>query len=861
MPALLRSALSRMGKNSPSSSPSSPSGRKVMMGGSALCRRSLSIRATQFLDDGDTSDGMINGGSQRRRQQQPTKDDDVELATMDESPVRQKPKSLVNVLVNDDCVGIVVEEEEEEEEEEEPPPSPYPLAVLRSMGSVSDREGEDEERGHNEDNNDTDKGDDEGDKDDEMARAGNEALLLIYGHNVNLYTDVFQLPAHSNFDLESIERSHEDLMEQLTLALGCVSYQREAAIVCGYNGRSALDMDPRTYLEIKCDAIRRAREILLHDESRREYDEMLRRYSSVVEEAGSFGVGKDVRDRIVHVENAADDVIGTPPFGTPPSAGIEQEEGLIKLYPDTKDDDGDEYTYGSHGDYSYDSEDASYFEDVGLKEKENMNAPQQGQQDLSPTDQNEFDSLINDSLDDEDFFSQLSTSKQVLSSPPAIPRLSYPRRSPRQQQSRRRMINDFNHREPDDGKNKREPEKDRDQSDDKDKDDFIFDPFNLMRDGDVYPFLVKDGDTLHIHDDDNLKESVSFVCPLPSREEEVGDDDLVTEITQQVEDAGSTIKTNSSSVFDDIDDDDKDAEKPGPKKKNSKEQLYPQRGLKNKEHNFFSSSLSDDSEEGRNSLEKSSSFGNITPLITPYDTDNENVRLDVDCFGSHEKKHTLEAFREHIFLYDNTSISTMSMEKKNKKTNKSGLKAKVRSLAHSLRVAGRVKGTKDSTNISSEEQSELEEAEVRRLLKIASTFAKMNNASKEKELQVFDKHDDYDDDSCYSGYSSNSHDSDEEEHSKIMQFLRSISKGSEENDEIDCFPAEEDDRHSVRFNVNDEEFEYSSPNGRNAKTHGSRKPEFFPCLDVFFDAACELTDDMIDVVETFLWIPDEERSG
>ena len=263
-------------------------------------RKSLSARATEFLDDGDTSDGWeqqrhedYDDENQDENFYEDDVDDDVELTPMDESPfVARRPKSLVNVLVNDDCVGIVVEEESEEED----------ATAAGGGGGGYDVVDDDDD---DDDVDDMDEVDDVDDM-DEVARAGNEALVLIYGHNVNLYTDVFQLPARCysysvidpppsptsrsssstsmrrRRDLdESIERSYVELREQLTLALGCECYQREAAMVCGYNADAHHDLDPRTYLEIKFDALRRARDILLRDEdSRREYDEMLRRYGN-----------------------------------------------------------------------------------------------------------------------------------------------------------------------------------------------------------------------------------------------------------------------------------------------------------------------------------------------------------------------------------------------------------------------------------------------------------------------------------------------------------------------------------------------------------------------------------------------------
>jgi hypothetical protein len=96
---------------------------------------------------------------------------------------------------------------------------------------------------------------------------------------------------------------------------------------------------------------------------------------------------------------------------------------------------------------------------------------------------------------------------------------------------------------------------------------------------------------------------------------------------------------------------------------------------------------------------------------------------------------------------------------------------------------------------------------------------------------------------------------------RLMNAIRSMSKGSEEMDDFDCFPAEMDDLNSVRFQADGIEFEYSSDESASEGRYGStpikRKPEFFPCLDVLFDSVCKTTDDAINAVENFFWIPDD----
>jgi hypothetical protein len=627
--------------------------------------------------------------------------------------------------------------------------------------------------------------------------------------------------------------------------------------------------------------------------------------------------------------------------------------------------------YGSHGDYSYDSDDTDRGEVEGPQAKEDADAARarqthrspadqheldlltnrqkhrspadqheldlltnrhghcsptdQHELDLlinrqkhrSPTDQNEFDLLMRDSLDEEEFFHQLHPSKQVAPPPPVIPCLECPPRSPRPQQHRRQKVANINHRYFDDGQDKSEWKKKGgcDQDAIKDMGDFIFDPFNLMSNRDANPFRIKDeedtnGDIVYIREDDTVKESLFFVCPLPVREEEEDEDedvDKISEITNQRKDdsndvCSSSIRTNGSSAFESAENGDEDSlydENPGSKKKkNMKGQQHPQGGSGETDYDPFSFTLSN-SDEGP-------SFAKV-PLeevaLTPNNTKNENDRHDGGgrgiasyCLDSHQNRiknrgedvraietrsnqdPTPEAFRDYNFLYDNASGSSGSQNNKSMMKRRNIVKVKLRDLVRSLRVGSKSRGSLGSRSLSSEETSELEEEEVRRLLMIASTFTRLNTASMEKELQEHDVRDEYYNDSLSSHSSSSyysdksgkemeeSFDDDEDEEdekivSRLMMAVRSTSKDSDEFDSIDCFPAEVDDLHSIRFNMEGEEFEYSSEESASGGRYGGtpirRKPNFLPCMDAFFDSVCKSTDNAISAMEVFFWVPDE----
>ncbi len=100
---------------------------------------------------------------------------------------------------------------------------------------------------------------------EEVARPGDEALLFVYGANPDLRSDVFKLPPDSTF--RDVDGAHNELKEQIDLALGCPSqYPKEAAILFGMTAEHMAFLSPRSFVEIKRDAIARAYAMLLKEE-------------------------------------------------------------------------------------------------------------------------------------------------------------------------------------------------------------------------------------------------------------------------------------------------------------------------------------------------------------------------------------------------------------------------------------------------------------------------------------------------------------------------------------------------------------------------------------------------------------------
>ena len=173
---------------------------------------------------------------------------------------------------------------------------------------------------------------------------GNEALILVYGFNANLYEDVFVL--NPNASTADIKRSYQEQMSQLEHCLAteftsdvpddeinaALTYsQMQAALLCGMTSEHMEKMHPRNFVEVKMDALKRAFGILGDEQSRIEYDAVLLEYQ------------ESTKEKLDAVDELDED--------------------------DEEFEEADrEVEYGEHGDYSYEDDDAEETDDDLLSE-------------------------------------------------------------------------------------------------------------------------------------------------------------------------------------------------------------------------------------------------------------------------------------------------------------------------------------------------------------------------------------------------------------------------------------------------------------------------------------------------------------
>ena len=151
----------------------------------------------------------------------------------------------------------------------------------------------------------------------EIAGVGNEALILVYGYNPNLYEDVFDLPPNASF--HEIKQSYEEQRGQLEFSMATVftsdvpddeingalnESQKQAAILCGMTSAHMEQFHPRNFMEIKMDALKRAFDILGDEQSRIEYDAVLMEF----QESARGELQEEVVDEEVYAYNVARDI-------------------------------------------------------------------------------------------------------------------------------------------------------------------------------------------------------------------------------------------------------------------------------------------------------------------------------------------------------------------------------------------------------------------------------------------------------------------------------------------------------------------------------------------------------------------------
>ena len=334
----------------------------------------------------------------------------------------------------------------------------------------------------------------------------------------------------------------------------------------------------------------------------------------------------------------------------------------------------------------------------------------------------EFDQLINNSLDDQDYFNQF---------PP-------------------RFVNPNKHQQEGSTSPTREEED-------------AFDPFDLQG-----------ADKLL------LSESVEFVCSLPSRDRNPTDEDDDDEEEEHELTMGEMIAQQSAmgwpvldmSVVSDYTDDD----------------------------HTLSTHGEEDNHEDSDSLTFSESVGGSTTASGRKKKKKKKKRG-----GSVKSKvrHLVSSFSGSVASASSFD-DTMSLEDvlltPNNDDDDDGDSYSVQKKQESKQQKQQQRGAAEpeGPNMSIDDE---EEAEIETFLSIASTFTAMNAATQQHMLQ--------------SELSNSEESSTSANSTKSQSRFVPMAKSKNdvvEKDAIDCFPAEEDDRHSVRFNVEGEEFEYDTAN-------------------------------------------------
>ena len=348
----------------------------------------------------------------------------------------------------------------------------------------------------------------------------------------------------------------------------------------------------------------------------------------------------------------------------------------------------------------------------------------------SPTDPMEFDQLINNSLDDQDYFNQFP------------PRFVHPNKS------------------------QGSPHED------------AFDPFDLQG-----------------ADKIQLSESVEFVCSLPSRnknptdeEEEEHEMTMGEMIAQQ---AAMGWPVLDMSVVSDYTDDD---------------HTLSTRGEDNHEDDSltsFSESIGGGSTTASGRKKKKKRRGGSV---------KSKVRHLVASFSGSVASAT--SFDDMMSLED-----VLLTPNNNDDDGDSYSLLKKQALKQSKQLE-RGAAEPEGPNMSIDKD---EEAEIETFLSIASTFTAMNAAAQQHMLQS---------ELSNSEESSTSANSTKSQ-SRFVPMAKSKNDVLVEKDAIDCFPAEEDDRHSVRFNVEGEEFEYDDANDSSVRGELNICGYFDACIDGF----------------------------
>ena len=231
--------------------------RRSNSGGGSVCSgRGLSAPAERLLDEGD-DDG----------------DESYRSNTL-HNLTRPRAGALDGSQGTSSTRTIAEEDDAPRRQDRRPlmasSPVPADATELRRTRPAAAVAGDDDGHGHGHDDTGG----------DELARAGDEALLFVYGPSCleHLRSAVFALPPVSSSFADVADAYQRETFRLATALRYCCpssspssppcspDQRRRAARLCGMTDDQLAILHPRDYCEIKWDALRRAYDLLLHEE-------------------------------------------------------------------------------------------------------------------------------------------------------------------------------------------------------------------------------------------------------------------------------------------------------------------------------------------------------------------------------------------------------------------------------------------------------------------------------------------------------------------------------------------------------------------------------------------------------------------
>mmetsp|Transcript_20195 Transcript_20195/g.43892 ORF Transcript_20195/g.43892 Transcript_20195/m.43892 type:complete len:809 (-) Transcript_20195:209-2635(-) len=346
-------------------------------------RKQLSSKAEQVLGDGDLSDGD--------RYKQDKKNNAANVTTSSAAADRNNEHAGLSYNVQSANINDAAAHDDSSFDffestfpDDESPPKVQPKKLNTTSSAAIATSAANEKQPHHGGNNNTNDDINE----DETIRAGNEALLFIYGENPNLYTNVFQLAPSACTNSELIQTSYNNQMSRLSLAIECPDQEelKEAAVACGMK-REHWFLHPKNFCEIKLDAVQRAYDIVMEKEQdpvvdnnsrNQDFDGLWKKFDddfwgtedtntettkaeteegTIDDSSEEFWSEDSFAKSLVAMKNDTENDMDGDNGHDDENGASSVTDGYLEADGYNENDDDGSVVYGSHGDYSYDCED------------------------------------------------------------------------------------------------------------------------------------------------------------------------------------------------------------------------------------------------------------------------------------------------------------------------------------------------------------------------------------------------------------------------------------------------------------------------------------------------------------------------